>query len=280
MKILKKIILWSVLIIGFLVIYTTFIERNLLIVKKHKVEVSRDKSNNENIGRELKVVQFTDTHLGEYYTLEQLEKVVNKINKLEADIVVFTGDLMDNASTYNNISDISGILGKIECSTGKYAVYGNRDYGGGAVRYYEDIMKEAGFQVLENESISIELEGRNINILGGDDYLMGYHDSVETVKEINEDDVNLLLLHEPDLVDEYKDYPIDLALSGHSHGGQVYIPFYGALKKNVLSEKYNKGFYELNNERETKLYVNSGIGNTKVPFRLFNIPQISLFTIR
>lgn len=274
MGILKKIIIWTVLFLSLLGIYTTYIERNLLIVKRHNVTINKGGDEEK-----LKVVQITDIHLGEYYKLNQLEKVVKKINGLDADIVVFTGDLIDNASTYDELYDIADILKGINCNMGKYAIYGNHDYGGGAVRYYENIMNKGGFKVLKNEGTTIVFKDKPIKIFGSDDGLMG-NDSVDkTMNGINNEAINLLLLHEPDLADKYSNYPIDLVLSGHSHGGQIYIPFYGPLKKNVLSEKYTKGFYNLENIRGTKIYVNSGLGNTKVPFRLFNIPQISLFNI-
>ena len=97
---------------------------------------------------------------------------------------------------------------------------------------------------------------------------------------IREDRLNLLMLHESDLVDDFLSYPIDLAVAGHSHGGQVYIPFYGPLLTTSLAEKYVRGFYDLGTDRGTTLYVNTGIGNTKVPFRLFNVPQITVLTIQ
>lgn len=253
-------------------VYVTYGERNLLIEKKHEVKLlnsSEDK---------VKVVQFTDTQLGDFYTIENLKKAVDKINSINPDIVVFTGDLIDNASTYEDKDKISGVLSKINCAN-KYAIYGNHDYGGGAVKYYKKIMTKAGFTVLQNQSKVVEINGRKINILGADDALMGEQRISSTMAKIKEDQTNILLSHEPDVADKYIDYPIDLILSGHSHGGQVYIPFYGPGKTTTLAKKYTKGFYDLNNERETKLYVNSGLGNTRLPFRFGNIPQVSTFLI-
>lgn len=152
--------------------------------------------------------------------------------------------------------------------------------GGGAIRYYQNIMTKSGFTVLKNDSKTINFEGKNISIFGADDYLMGNPSVEETMKGINLNNINILLVHEPDVIDKYSKYPIDLALAGHSHGGQVYIPFYGAVIKNVLAKKYTKGFYQLDNEMKTKIYVNSGLGNTKLPFRFGNIPQVSLFNIK
>jgi len=274
MKILKKMIIYLIIIIAIIGVYSMYIEPKLMRVKDYGTIIDKGEK------KELKIVQFSDTQLGEFFSLEQLEKVVEKINSTEPDIVAFTGDLIDNASQYEEISQIADVLSKINCKIGKYAVYGNHDYGGGAVRYYDSIMEQSGFKVLKNSSEYIKLEDANIRIFGADEKLMGGYNAEETMNGINESDINLLILHEPDLIDDFKDYPIDLALAGHSHGGQVYIPFYGPIINNILSEKYNKGFYQLNNERKTKLYVNTGLGNTKLRPRLGNIPEVTTFIIK
>lgn len=273
MRMLRNIVSCLILLVVIVGIYSTYIEGKLLISKKYGVTIS------ENSEENIKVVHFTDPQLGDFFSLDQLQKVVDKINKEKADIVVFTGDLIDNASQYEEVFEISEVLGQIEATIGKYAVYGNHDYGGGAVRYYNDIMEESGFEVLVNESATIDLGDQKINIFGADDALMGNYNVEETMIGISREDVNLLLMHEPDLIDDFKDYPIDLAFAGHSHGGQVYIPFYGPIVRNELAEKYTKGFYNIDNEKEGKLYVNSGLGNTKLPFRFFNVPQISVINI-
>ena len=161
---------------------------------------------------------------------------------------------------------------------GKYAVFGNRDYGGGAERFYEDLMESAGFNVLLNNHETLNIKGTTLSLFGADDALIGYYDSVQTMKGIQENHLNLLMLHEPDLADDFINYPVDLVVAGHSHGGQVYIPFVGPLMTTALAEKYVRGFYEIN--RDMNLYVNTGIGNTKAPFRLFNVPQITVFYLK
>ncbi|SDP36458.1 metallophosphoesterase [Clostridium gasigenes] len=274
MKKVRKIIVGLMLLGVIIGVYSTYIEGKLLTSKKYGIEV------NKNWKENIKVVQFTDTQLGEFFSLEQLQKVVDRINSEKADIVVFSGDLIDNASKYEDLYKISEVLAQIQASKGKYAIYGNHDYGGGAVRYYNEIMEESGFKILVNKSDKIELENTTINIFGLDDALMGDYNKEETMGGISNKDVNLLLIHEPDLIDDFKEYPIDLALAGHSHGGQVYIPFYGPIKTTALAEKYTKGFYKIHNENKGKLYVNSGLGNTKVPFRLFNIPQITVINLK
>ncbi len=262
-------------VVIFLGIYSLKIEPSLLISKDYEL------NSNQVEGTEtVKVVQFSDVHLGEFYSLEQLEKVVEKINAKNPDIIVFTGDLIDNASQYDEIHKVSEVLSKLEGKLGKYAVYGNHDYGGGAERFYENIMEESGFKVLVNESETLNLNNnKKFNISGVDDVLLGGPQVEATMKNVGEDSYNLMLMHEPDYIDNFKEYPLDLVLSGHSHGGQVYIPFYGTLIDTTYAEKYSRGFYDIDNERGSKLYVNTGIGNTKLPVRFGNIPNISVFEI-
>ena len=259
------------ILIGF---YSAYVEPHLLRVKQYDMKFEQV------AGNPITVVQFSDTHVGDFFTTEDLKKVVDKINEQQADLVLFTGDLMDNAAEYDgSIDEIATILSKIKATNGKYAVFGNRDYGGGAERFYEDLMESAGFEVLVNSSRTLEVKGTTISLFGADDALIGYYNSNKTMQGISNDHLNLLLIHEPDLISDFLSYPIDLATAGHSHGGQVYIPFYGPLLTTALAEDYVRGLYEFGNNRKTLLYVNTGIGNTKVPFRLFNVPQISVFKL-
>lgn len=268
-RIIFLLIFLSVIIGG----YSRYIEPNLLVSNNYTIE------SNKRSGKLIKVVQFSDTHLGEFFTLEKLEKVVRQINSEDPDIVIFTGDLMDIASEFNDRDKISNVLKKINAKYGKFTVYGNRDYGGGAKNYYKDIMEESGFELLINSSEVIDIDGRKVRILGADDAFLGTYNSKSTLKGITNDTYNILILHEPDLVDDFIHAPINLALAGHSHGGQVYIPYYGPIVKTELAEKYTKGFYNFDNEVNTQLYVNSGLGNTKIGYRLFNVPQILVFKI-
>ena len=142
-------------------------------------------------------------------------------------------------------------------------------------------MEDSGFKILVNDQANVKLDsGKTISILGLDDALLGNPDVEKTVRNIKESNYNLLLLHEPDLSDKFVSYNIDLILAGHSHGGQVKIPFLGEIVTPPLAEKYKDGLYNFNTQRNTQLYVNSGIGNTKMPFRFMNVPEVSIFEIK
>ena len=256
--------------------YARFIEPNMLSVQYENISNKLISESSEDI----KVLQFSDTHLSEYFSIEDLKKVVNKINDENPDIVIFTGDLVDHYHKYSYTGDITQIwevLSQINAPLGKYAIYGNHDYGGGAERVYKDIMENSGFVTLVNDKVS--LKEYNLNIIGLDDSIFGNLD-IEKLNELLDDSYfNIVVSHEPDVVDLMLEYNIDLFLSGHSHGGQVNIPFINSILP-PLGEKYTKGLYEFENARNTKLYVNVGIGTSQIPFRFMATPELSVFTLK
>lgn len=255
--------------------YAMYIEPRLLITKKVTL---RSKYITKQMDG-FKIVQFTDTQLGKFYTAEDLKRAVKAINKVGADVVIFTGDLIDHMKTYKeDINYIANILGEIEASYGKYAIYGNHDQGGGAHRVYPEIMKKAEFKLLDNAIENIGFEDGQMNIIGIDDWLLGYPELDTTLNKVDEDHYNIVLIHEPDVADLTIHYPIDLQLSGHTHGGQVKIPFIGPLITPPVGHKYTDGVYSMN--KRLTLYVNTGLGNTKVPFRFMNIPEITVFKLK
>lgn len=262
--------------------YMTWIERCLLISKDISVLVKGDGNH------KLRIVQFSDTHVGDFFGVEHLKKVVDKINKQSPDLVFFTGDLFDIMEEYEKmdgimmghekINEVMMELNKIEATMGKFAVMGNRDYQRG-VDFFAEKMAMGGFAVLEDESVQLSYEDETISIFGLSGLIMDYSKANKVVGQINEDHINLLLMHEPDLINACIPYPIDVAFAGHSHGGQVLVPFVGPIITTNYCEDYFKGKYTLENARNTTFYVSSGIGNTKVPFRLGNIPEIVTFDV-
>ncbi len=259
---------------GALYIYARFVEPNLLVVKYENIKSSR--INEDAPG--LKIVQFSDTHISEYFDMRDLKKIAEKINEENPDIVVFTGDLIDEYNideNKENINEIWEILGSINAPLGKYAVYGNHDYGGGAERIYGKIMEESGFVILKNEKV--ELEDYNINIAGMDDAIFGVSERDRLAGLADEGSYNIVLSHEPDVVDYMLEYNIDLFLAGHSHGGQVNLPFVNVLPP--LGEKYTEGMYSFNNYRQTLLYVNIGLGATKIPLRFMAPPELTVLVL-
>ena len=191
--------------------------------------------------------------------------------------------MYDNYAKYNDDENIIAELQKIEAKYDKIAIWGNRDYGGGAVRQYENIMEQAGFTLLKNENWYVTIENKNILFTGLDDSMLGNVYMPDDTK-IYDSQFDILLSHEPDIIDEHKEYAYDLTLSGHSHGGQVNIPFLPfindmAISATSLSTKYDGGMYDLNEKENTKLYVNTGIGTTHISARFGVVPEIAVFNL-
>lgn len=230
----------------------------------------------------VKIVQISDLHIKGDFTYKNLDKVVKKVNTLNPDIILFTGDLYDNYASYHDDENIISELQKLEANYDKIAIWGNRDYGGGAVRQYEAVMEQAGFTVLQNENWYVTLENhKSILFTGLDDSLLGNPYMPDSTK-IYDSDYDILLVHEPDIAGDYWDYNYNLTLSGHSHGGQVDIPFLPALNENAVSatalaSDYSGGMYTI--DTDTQLYVNTGIGTTHISARFGVVPEIAVFQI-
>ena len=146
-----------------IVCYSRYIEPERLVVKEITVETDMDIE-------KCRIVFFTDTHFGALYDEKHIERIVNMINGRDADIVIFGGDLLDNYARDKEILDMEYLqeeLSRIEAKVGKYAVFGNHDYGGGAIRIYENFMNNCGFDVLDDEAVF--LEKFNMEIIGFDD---------------------------------------------------------------------------------------------------------------
>lgn len=273
-----KFLFWSTLIL--------FLLAGSCVYYAFKIEPFRITTNefflNDQTTDSIKIVQFSDIHIKEDFTVQNLEKVVACINKQNPDIVVFTGDLYDNYAKYHEDQNIIEELQKIHAKYDKLAIWGNRDYGGGAVRQYENVMEQSGFTVLKNEDWYTTTDtNKRILLTGLDDSMLGHVTMPDAAKR-HDSDFDILLTHEPDTADSFQEYPYDLVLSGHSHGGQVNIPFLPginekAVAKTDLATNYTGGMYEFG--LASKMYVNTGIGTTHISARFGVIPEISVFII-
>lgn len=279
MKFLKIVfisLLTILIFVGGCVYYGFKIEPYRLTVKEYHLTEQKE------VSEVIKIVQFSDVHIKEDYTFENLDKVIKCINQQNPDVVVFTGDLYDNYARYNDDANIIAELQKIEAKYDKIAIWGNRDYGGGAVRQYQYIMEQAGFTLLKNENwyVTTAAEGK-ILFTGLDDSMLGNAYMPKDTK-IYDSDYDILLTHEPDIIEDFQEYDYNFALSGHSHGGQFNIPFLPAVNEiaasaTSLASLYVGGMYTF--ASDNKMYVNTGIGTTHISARFGVVPEISVFYI-
>jgi len=263
-----------ILIAACIFVDARYIEPKLMITKEEKLSTNKLVS-----ASQLKIVQFSDTHLGDYYLLSDLDKLVSKINALNPDLIIFTGDLVDNNEEYDDEEGVTKVLSKLQCKYGKFAVIGNHDHGGNGTKRYTRIMKNSGFNLLVNDYETITLDdGSKVSLIGIDDIVLGKPQLNETFSKVPEENYKLFLSHAPDVAEKAAAYDVDLQLSGHTHGGQVRIPFIGAPFTPPYGKQYIKGFYEVGNSKMA-LYVNAGIGVSQLPFRFLNPPELTIITI-
>ncbi|NQX66788.1 metallophosphoesterase [Paenibacillus alba] len=253
-------------------LYSIFGERFWIQVKRVPLAYRRFPSSFAG----MRIVQFSDTHIGKYYSLKRLEEVVELVQKQKPDLICFTGDLFD--SKFGEVSDdVIPILARLQAQLGKFAVLGNHDMRLNAKRVV-DVLERSGFTVLINGSRSIVRGHERMQVVGIDEMFHGQPDLPLALKGVGKDDFVLLLAHEPDFADTALAFPVDLQLSGHSHGGQIRIPFYGSIFIPDLAQKYPMGLYSFAGS-EFHVYTNRGIGTTLFPIRFNCRPEMTVFDL-
>lgn len=220
----------------------------------------------------LKIVHLTDIHYGTIVNAKNLTNIVNQINQLKPDIVVFTGDLYDESIVLNDkiVNEIVTCLKNINSTLGKFAVAGNHDYSNDL---FAQIITDSGFTYLENSSQIIYDENNTpLEIIGFDDAWKGNPNYNIPLS----DNYKIVLVHEPDEISKILPLNVNLVLAGHSHGGQIRLPFIGALYTPNGSKNYKNDYYEFTN---TKMYISYGIGTSVLKIRLFNQPSINFYRL-
>jgi uncharacterized protein len=232
------------------------------------------------------IAQLSDFHYEDHFSVVPIRKAVEVVNDLHADLVVLTGDFVTvpffsharrrYPESARNAESCADTLHNLRGAVGRFAVLGNHDSASNPVRI-TGALKDHGIPVLSNRSVPIERGASRFWLAGIDDVLEGQPDLGATLAEIPVGEAVVLLAHEPDFADESSLNPVDLQLSGHSHGGQVWIPGIGAPWLPALAKKYPRGRYKVGN---LTLYTNIGIGTIHAPIRLNCTPEVTLITLR
>ncbi len=280
MKIFKftfKKVFFLIAIILIVVLYAYYIEPNLFLVEQKTIELRCLKSDIS----DKKLVQISDLH----FTKDTSSSKINNIHKTIANqnplIVFITGDFISNDA---GIDKSVELVKKISEKYPTYIVFGNWDYWAldYSVNNFKDQLEKAGGKVLINDSENIKIGDEDIGIAGvKDPYTSGEikNDIDKALIKIEDNKCRILLAHSPNVIKEAVEKNIDLVLVGHTHGGQVYIP-YLTEKLIPANRKYGKGYikglYKTNN---TQMYVNRGIGTSVVPFRFIVPPEITVFSL-
>lgn len=241
-------------------IYSFFVEPNILTVKTLKLESSDIKN--------LKIVFVSDFHLSKHSN-KRFERIIEKVNEQNADIIISGGDYLKRHSVENSmeLDKITKGISSMKSKYGIYSVLGNHDsFKDG--KKVEEALTKFGIVVLENKNTKLEIEGKPLYLAGISD-MQTTHYSLD--KALQDTNLPIILIsHSPDITPNAKG-KVNLVLSGHTHGGQIRIPFFGAvIVPSKYGKRYEKGFVD------NFVYVTKGLGTSIVPLRFNCLPEITV----
>ncbi|MFE7376621.1 metallophosphoesterase [Bacillus cereus] len=269
----KRIILLIATLVGFSIFL--YLQNNLISITEVKITSSKIPSSFKGY----KILQISDLHNKQFG--DNQDVLVQKVKSIDPDIIAITGDLIDSKSYDAKVS--MELIREIVKKYPVYFVTGNHEQWSGKYNSLEKELKKYGVNILRNEHVSIRKGGQEINLLGIDDpeFVTGNRDEgniiINEIKkakiEMQPDRYNVLLSHRSEFIKEYTNERVDLVLSGHAHGGQVRLPFIGGIvaPNQGILPTYTAGLYV---EENTSMVVSRGLGNSIIPQRIFNRPEL------
>ena len=267
------------LLISLVVAYSYYIEPKLLTFKEYNIKNENIKENFQGF----KIIHISDIHYGKNFNKEKMQKLVNSINDQKPDIVVLTGDLIDKKTkmTIDLSTEISNYLKQIDAKIGKYAVNGDND-----IKFDEwtNIINNGNFKNLNNTYDTIYKNGYSNLLIAG---VSTFKDKISINDKLNKTNeylnsfekdgpiYKILIMHEPDYIDDLNSNKFDLILAGHSLHGQIKIgPIPLIIKKGA--QKYILEHYKIDN---SDLYISNGLGTEDYNYRLFNTPSFNIYKL-
>ena len=220
------------------------------------------------------VALLADVHHGPYVPLSYIRHVVEMTNALQPDIILLAGDYVHQSAHY--IEPGIAELGKLRAPLGRFAVRGNHDN-----MHFEPITRaalaEAKLPDVTNRGIWLERRGARLRICGVGDLWTDYQDLHAALGDATQDDAVVLLSHNPDFVETLRDPRVGLVLSGHTHGGQIVVPGFGApVVPSRYGQKYLQGLVQ---GPCTQVFVTRGVGTVTPPVRFLCRPEVVLITL-
>lgn len=286
-QLIKKLLkIFSILLIISLIIASTFFYSIYVSVGRLNVDYQTLSSpkipaNMNNVS----IAVFSDIHYGTFMDEERLTKMIDKINNVHPDVLVFAGDIFDhpelNMPTEETIMLMTSFLSSLQAPLGKFAVLGEQDLVNDDVKaMVQNLLYQSDFELLTNKSVRLRNDSNaSITLVGVDSFINGAVDIPSAFSSVNAEEYTMLVTHAPDLAtsNELPFTSLDLMVAGHSHGGQVYLPLLGPLTPVEGAKSYHHGSYSINN---TKLVITNGLGTTNMDMRLFAPPQLTFFRLQ
>jgi uncharacterized protein len=233
------------------------------------------------------IAHLSDFHYDPDFSVHPLKAAVGIVNNLRPDLISLTGDFVtapsfggDDERAAAAAAPCAQLIRQMRAPHGLWAVLGNHDWSTDP-GYVASAIRAEGIQLLANHSVPIEVSGARFWLSGLTDILSGTSDLGATMAQVPRNEATILLAHEPDYADHVArhavDMPVDLQLSGHSHGGQIRLPLAPPLYLPVMARKYYSGLYRIG---PLTLYTNAGLGTMGVPIRWNCPPEVTLLTLR
>lgn len=222
------------------------------------------------------VAQLSDLHLGPVVAPEHVHAAIDLALGLRPDLIALTGDFVSDLR-HGEAGQLREALRRLQAPHGVFGVLGNHDWWTDA-RVVAEAVTGAGVALLRNGHFAVRRGGESLYLAGVDDFWEGHADLGRALAGIPDGAAIVLLAHEPDYADRASRHMrIGLQLSGHSHGGQVRLPFIGPLALPPHGQRYPAGLYTL---EEMQLYTNRGIGMVRPAVRFNCRPEVTLLTLR
>ena len=228
----------------------------------------------------IRVAQISDIHMGGWMNKDRLQAVANWLMDEQPDVLLITGDFLIGRGfserTRNWLGDLNTVLSPVASAIPSYAVLGNHDYWTNS-RAVRAMFSSSGITDLTNTVSMLHRQGRTLYLCGVDDVRAGDVRLDQVTSQLNGDDAAILLAHEPDFADQSAATgKFDLQVSGHTHGGQIVLPFIGAPILPQLGKKYPSGLYKVGDMFQ---YTNRGLGANHMALRWNCPPEVTIFVL-
>jgi len=258
-------------IFGLVASYPVFIERYLVVTNTYRIPVP----NLPQAFAGFRLVQLADLHYGFLVPQRLIRDVIARANRITRDVIVCTGDYVHKNRSIEQIDTVWPLMAELNAPSGVFSVLGNHDHWADTSRsqYW---LSQTG-QDLRHKVVQIERNGSRLWLVGAGDLWEDHRNLDDLMRKIPDSDCRLVLAHNPDTADTDFSSRVDLMISGHTHGGQVDIPFIGTPILPVRNKNYSSGLKT--SLRGTKVFISKGIGWAVLPVRFNCLPEIAVLEL-
>jgi len=240
----------------------------MLVIERQRIQLRRLPRNLD----DLRIVHLSDFHYGPLTNSKHLARAVEAANDLHPDLIALTGDYISHDRSY--AAPCAEVVGRLRARYGVYAVLGNHDHWTDAA-LITDLFRAEGINVLVNEGMRVDLRGESFWLAGVNDTMVGLEDLPLALAGSRDDEMKLLLAHNPIILRRAARAQVDLVLSGHTHGGQVTL----RPEKSRSGRPRRRLLRGLGRQGNTQIYVTRGLGTVVLPIRYGCPPEVSLLEL-